>query len=46
MGQEAGLGGFTRGYSAVLLRAGPVNAVLLPMNEAAQPLVERLLPAG
>lgn len=39
-----GLRGFTRGYSAVLMRAGPINAVLFPVNDAAQPLVDSMLP--
>eukprot|EP00927_Polykrikos_kofoidii_P077643 TRINITY_DN74566_c0_g1_i1.p1 TRINITY_DN74566_c0_g1~~TRINITY_DN74566_c0_g1_i1.p1 ORF type:complete len:316 (+),score=18.13 TRINITY_DN74566_c0_g1_i1:53-1000(+) len=39
-----GLRGFTRGYSAMLVRSGPVNAVLLPVNDAALPLADRLLP--
>lgn len=42
--RQEGLLGFTRGYSAVLLRSGPVNAVLLPVSDAVQPLAERLLP--
>jgi len=43
--RQEGLRAFTRGYSAVLLRSGPVNAVLLPVSDCAKPLAERLLPA-
>lgn len=42
--RQEGLSAFSRGYSAVLIRAGPVNAVLLPVNDALKPLAERLLP--
>merc|ERR1712050_191692 len=42
--REEGLRAFTRGYSAVLLRSGPVNAVLLPVNDLMTPLADRLLP--
>jgi len=41
---EEGLRAFTRGYSAVLLRSGPVNAVLLPVNDAMTPFADWLLP--
>lgn len=44
--REEGLRSFTRGYSAVLLRSGPVNAILLPVNDAAHPIADRLLPAA
>lgn len=43
--QDGGPRAFLRSYSAVLVRSGPVNAVLLPASEAARPLVERLLPS-
>lgn len=39
-----GLSSFGRGYSAVLLRSGPVNAVLFPVNDAIQPVVNQLFP--
>mmetsp|Transcript_49090 Transcript_49090/g.116854 ORF Transcript_49090/g.116854 Transcript_49090/m.116854 type:complete len:310 (+) Transcript_49090:136-1065(+) len=42
--REGGWKAFTRGYSAVLLRAGPVNAVLLPVNEGLHPLIQQALP--
>jgi len=41
---EEGLRAFTRGYSAVLVRSGPVNAILLPVNDVINPFVERYLP--
>ena len=44
--RNEGLRVFTRGYSAVLLRSGPVNALLLPVSDAALPLADRLLPAA
>ena len=42
--REEGLRAFTRGYSAVLVRSGPVNAVLLPVNDAMAPMADWLLP--
>lgn len=39
-----GFAGFTRGYSAVLMRAGPVNAVLFPTVDMLKPLIEENLP--
>lgn len=42
--REEGIRAFTRGYSAVLMRSGPVNAILLPVNDAITPFVERCLP--
>lgn len=41
-----GVAGFTRGYSAVLMRAGPVNAVLFPAVDVLKPLIEEKLPEG
>lgn len=41
-----GVAGFTRGYSAVLMRAGPVNAVLFPAMDVLKPLIEEKLPEG
>jgi len=44
--REEGAVSFVRGYSAVLVRSGPVNALLLPANEALAPMFERVLPAS
>jgi len=41
---QEGISGFTRGYSAVLMRAGPVNAVLFPAVDILKPLIEESLP--
>lgn len=44
MYKTEGLSSFARGYSAVLVRSGPVNAVLLPVSDAAIPIVRSFLP--
>ncbi|CAE7825984.1 Slc25a29 [Symbiodinium sp. CCMP2592] len=40
-----GLKAFVRGYSAVLMRAGPVNAVLFPAVDFLKPVVDKSLPS-
>lgn len=42
--REEGLRAFTRGYSALLLRSGPGNGILVTAKDALMPKVQRLLP--
>ena len=46
MYREGGLRIFTRGYSAVLIRAFPVNAILLPVSDFLRQWFFHNLPAG
>lgn len=41
-----GIGAFVRGYSAVLARAGGVNAILFPVNDAITPFLDGILPVA